>query len=1205
MLKRLIFVLLLGSAVAQVTNPPSGTGTLTSAGLTLNNTSPCGALAVTGSPVTTTGTLNINFTGTNGDVLTFNSSGCLVDSGTLLVSLAPLASPALTGTPTVPTASAATNNTQAASTAYVTTSVSNAIAAVNPAVAVQVATTTFLPNSPTYNNGVAGIGAFITTLTLNSTLVIDGYTPLLNDRVLVKNESGGLGVADNGVYTVSQLAGVGLAWILTRALDFDQASDINNTGAIPVINGTANLQTQWVVTSKVATVGTDAITFTQFSLNPTKILTGAVTYTSSNSNSLSTAISNVGAGGTVYVDGAVSVSSSIVISTANLTIQCLSGTVPVTFTTSGRLLFNAQGETLSGCNLQGPDMASTSGAPIVFGNSADASGGRFMSNSINGWGSTNSNGVALFQNSSHIEVGDNRTGDQAIGSTITVSTASWATPVSGTMFGVETVTATNGSINTGTVNTQNATSGGCAANCVLWVSGATFPTTGPAMTQITINGTSFVVSSVQSSTLLTVSTAPGTLTGVVDSWLPPDFAVGNAVLCKNMSPVGYNQPGDGQSIPFGQLTTVTSPSFTVQQIYNPGTYVSGGTCQVGVGNGDEDIVFNMTGTAKVAADWNIHDNDVDSIVLHNSTPNSIVSGVRVAGNTLHGGLGNSYNWCLEIGPFQGGNSSVPYAFQNIAETGNICKLAADNMNGGFSQSGTQDVIETGPIGYSGGHTYSTQMDENAAAQRLTVTGGLFNGLGGGPIEDLNRVNDSTISSTTMMYPNSAGQFVFLSVANGGVGGTSVNSNSRNTISSNTLIARSNICELQTVLTNNNVCGAQILNAVGAAGTVTVTFTPGVVNPGLAAAQAIVISGNSIAGGCSGSTLNASVTIATVIGGGTGFTVTNASINGQTCTGGKAQSSGLNNPSSTTDVATFSACPHPFKVGDIFSVSGAGVAGYNVTLGTVTAITQLSPCTVTYTGGSSLAQSGSGFVSNFNGKYFWGQLNIASGGSIDHNLIIANNLIGGGTAEGSAVAFNFSNNGTSNTSFDSNSIIQNKTADVAKLYNLAGSGALFPTNTKIEQGDTTNFTSVVNWAAGATISDSSTNPQAISFTGTGVATSSTTIFLYPGNNGTVAGTPLTTATATIEGGWLVAKHAGTLQGLSCTSTAVGVSGVVTLRKNVATTPITCSLAGVTSCNDTTHSGTLAQGDLLSMQVATGATETLANIKCKAYIWYQDN
>src|SRR5258706_9432009 len=42
-------------------------------------------------------------------------------------------------------------------------------------------------------------------------------------------------------------------------------SDINSTGAIPVQSGTANQGSSWLLTSTVATVGTDALTYTRFS----------------------------------------------------------------------------------------------------------------------------------------------------------------------------------------------------------------------------------------------------------------------------------------------------------------------------------------------------------------------------------------------------------------------------------------------------------------------------------------------------------------------------------------------------------------------------------------------------------------------------------------------------------------------------------------------------------------------------------------------------------------------------------------------------------------------------------------------------------------------------------------------------------------------------------------------------------------------------
>jgi hypothetical protein len=81
---------------------PSGSGTVTSVAATVNGGSSSGALAITGSPITSSGTLNFAWTGANGDVMTFGASNAPTDSGTLLSSLAPLASPTFTGTVTVP-----------------------------------------------------------------------------------------------------------------------------------------------------------------------------------------------------------------------------------------------------------------------------------------------------------------------------------------------------------------------------------------------------------------------------------------------------------------------------------------------------------------------------------------------------------------------------------------------------------------------------------------------------------------------------------------------------------------------------------------------------------------------------------------------------------------------------------------------------------------------------------------------------------------------------------------------------------------------------------------------------------------------------------------------------------------------------------------------------------------------------------------------
>lgn len=187
---------------------------------------------------------------------------------------APLASPALTGSPTAPTQTAGDSTTKIATDAFVATAISNAIAAVNPAVAVAAATTSAANTSGyTYNNGVSGVGATLTGIA-NTALTVDGYTfTTVGQRILIKNDTQSPSGAFNGIYFVSQIQTALVPVILTRALDYDMPSDMNNTGAVPVVNGTINGSTTWVLTSSVATIGTDPLTYTEFSLNPANLIT--------------------------------------------------------------------------------------------------------------------------------------------------------------------------------------------------------------------------------------------------------------------------------------------------------------------------------------------------------------------------------------------------------------------------------------------------------------------------------------------------------------------------------------------------------------------------------------------------------------------------------------------------------------------------------------------------------------------------------------------------------------------------------------------------------------------------------------------------------------------------------------------------------------------------------------------------------------------
>ena len=189
---------------------------------------------------------------------------------------------ALPGSPTTTTQSALTNNTTISTTAYTDAAVAAALAATNPAIAVQAATTTAGNTSGLTYTHVAGIGDFFTGTT-NTAITWDGFTfTALGQRGLIKNDTQSPSGAFNGVYYITQVQTAIVPPILTRALDYNQPSDINNTGAIPVVNGTLNASTSWLLTSAVATVGTDPLTYTQFSIAPSTLVVGPASAGSGN-----------------------------------------------------------------------------------------------------------------------------------------------------------------------------------------------------------------------------------------------------------------------------------------------------------------------------------------------------------------------------------------------------------------------------------------------------------------------------------------------------------------------------------------------------------------------------------------------------------------------------------------------------------------------------------------------------------------------------------------------------------------------------------------------------------------------------------------------------------------------------------------------------------------------------------------------------------
>jgi hypothetical protein len=109
--------------------------------------------------------------------------------------------------------------------------------------------------------------------------------------------------------------------------------------------------------------------------------------------------------------------------------------------------------------------------------------------------------------------------------------------------------------------------------------------------------------------------------------------------------------------------------------------------------------------------------------------------------------------------------------------------------------------------------------------------------------------------------------------------------------------------------------------------------------------------------------------------------------------------------------------------------------------------------------------------------------------------------------------------------------------------------------------------------------------------TGVATASSTLGLY----GTGPNVTLTTCTSAAIGTGFVVKKAGTIEILKCTSTATTVSVACKVLKNGSTVGApTCTMTAATLCTDNTTQLAVVIGDLVSLEIITGAAETGANI-----------
>lgn len=182
-------------------------------------------------------------------------SNGVTGSGAVVLATSPTLTTAVLGSSTATTQTPGDNSTKVATTAYVQA----AVFATTTIAACKYATIAALPTA-TYNNGSSGVGATLTGVGLGA-LSIDGVTPSIADRILIKNQ---VSTFQNGIYVVTTVGSVGAAFVLTRSVDYNQSTDIDLGDQVFTTAGATLANTTWTQNgTEDPVIGTDPITFAQ------------------------------------------------------------------------------------------------------------------------------------------------------------------------------------------------------------------------------------------------------------------------------------------------------------------------------------------------------------------------------------------------------------------------------------------------------------------------------------------------------------------------------------------------------------------------------------------------------------------------------------------------------------------------------------------------------------------------------------------------------------------------------------------------------------------------------------------------------------------------------------------------------------------------------------------------------------------------------
>ena len=224
--------------------------------------------------------------------------------------------------------------------------VDNIASGVNAHDAVVAATTAAL--TVTYSNGTSGVNATLTNAGAQAAFTIDNVSPIVGDRILVKNQAAAL---QNGIYSLTTVGTGATNWVLTRTTDYDGnvVGEISAGDIVFVVAPAAefsvtptNQNTSWIMNSAgTISVGSSSITWVQSS-GGTSITAGAGIGVSGNTVSIAL--------GTAFDTSAGSDTTGLSLGSSTLKLR-LDPAGGLTTTTAGAKVSLGTGLTMSGNNI--------------------------------------------------------------------------------------------------------------------------------------------------------------------------------------------------------------------------------------------------------------------------------------------------------------------------------------------------------------------------------------------------------------------------------------------------------------------------------------------------------------------------------------------------------------------------------------------------------------------------------------------------------------------------------------------------------------------------------------------------------------------------------------------------------------------------------------------------------------------------------------